>query len=427
MPIHSALARVGAILALMVMSGSASAAEQNLSNDAALGARLEPLLNAVQTMSPTLSAAALTAEAALNRVDGAGTLPDPTFRVQLKDIDREPGGILPQRFNRIDYTVEQEFPLWGKRGIARDIAGAQASQAGAERDTVKLDLLAAVKQTFAAYYVAYESIATTRAIRQTVTLAAEVAQKRYEQTLGSQQDAIMLKVEVADLDTAIIRKETDERRAAAKLNALLNRSLDAPLAVPEALPALPSDTVLSPSTLFDRARGTNPRIKALDATINAAYGTKTLAEKSWYPDVTLGLSIVDQSRHWQGYEAMVSVKIPLNNAQRRAETSATTSELGAARNKRDAALADLRGGIETSYWNFTEAQRVAAILHESHIPQAELALKSALSGYAQNRVTLTVVLDASRHALQNQLEHLTALYQQQIAVAEIERLVGAPL
>lgn len=424
MTVLISLARCATIALLLSPLSFARAAD--IASSENLGSRLEPLLQAAEALSPAASSAALTAQAAADRVGGAGTLPDPTVRMQYGEMGCMPGPGLSQE-SCAQISIEQEFPLWGKRGIARQIATAHASQARADQDRIRFDLLAAVKQTYAEYYVASESSRVTTDIRSTVALAADVAQQRYEQALGSQQDALALKVELAELDTTRTRKEADLRRATAKLNALLNRPLGAPLAPPLELPSSPSLEAVSLDDLMKRARDTSPALKAQDSLIAAATGTKTLAEKSWYPDVTFGVSMMNQSRQSPAYAGMISLKIPINAAQRRAETSAATSEIGAARNRREAAEAEIRGALETTFWSLKEAQDIAAILHGSHIPQANLALNSALSGYSQGRVALSTVLDAERHVLQNQIEHLMALLDQQKAAAEIERLIGGTL
>lgn len=392
-----------------------------------LGANLDGLVAEARAMSPDLAASALSAEAALSRAQGAGTLPDPTFRVQLKDVDRERGGVLPERVNRIDYTVEQEFPLWGKRDLARSVASASAAQTVASRDQVALELVAAVKIAFSDYYGATEAGRVAADIKQTLDLMAQVAQRRYEQGNGTQQDAILASVEAAHVQTEILRRDADQRRAAARLNALLNRPVNAPLAIPETLPALPAAEALNLQSLVTQLEAANPTLKAQDAAVTAASGTQALAKKSWYPDVTLGLSVVDQNRRWQGYEAMVSVKIPLNGTLRRAEISAATSELGAAQNRRTALAARAREQLEAAYWNFEEANKIAAVLHETHIPQTELALKSSITAYQQNRIDFLTLLEAQRRAFQNRLEHLMYLVNEQRAVAEIEKLVGGSL
>ncbi|MGE3476049.1 MAG: TolC family protein [Rhodospirillaceae bacterium] len=397
------------------------------SDPATLGANVEGLIAEARALSPDLAASALSAEAALARAQGAGTLPDPTFRVQLKDIDRARGSIEPTRVNRIDYTVEQEFPLWGKRDLARSVASANAAQTVAGRDQVALDLVAAVKSAYGDYYGATESGRITAEIKQTLDLMAQVAQRRYEQGTSTQQDAILASVEAAHLQTELLRNEAAQRRAAARLNALLNRSINAPLALPQALPPVPNEGAINLESLAARLDAANPMLKAQDAAINAASGTQNLARKSWYPDVAVGLSVVDQNRRWQGYEAMVSVKIPLNGTLRRAEISAATSELAAARSRREALGARTREQLESAYWNFEEASRIATILHETHIPQTELALKSATAAYQQNRIDFLTLLEAQRRALQNRLEHVMYVVNQQRAVADIEKLVGGSL
>lgn len=397
------------------------------SASASLGTNLETLVELVRAMSPELSAAALGAEAALARVDGAGTLPDPTFRVEFRDIDRKLGSPIPDRLNRIDYIVEQEFPLWGKRDLARSIAGATANQSFAERQNVELALLASVKTVFSEYFAAHQAGILTDNLKLTLGLLADVAERRYGQGLGSQQDAIMAKIELARLETGLTRRLAEKRRAAARLNALLNRPLSAPLAPPEALPPSPPEVDLDLGTLFARAQGSSPGLKAQDAAISAASGARTLVAKSWYPDVTLGLSAIDQARRLHGYEAMVSIKVPLNWTLRQAEARAAASELGAARSRREAVEAEIRGRLEAAFWSLREAMTVMTILHESHIPQQKLALESALAGYRENRLGLSVVLEAERHVLENELEHLSAAVDQQRYLAEIEKLVGGKL
>lgn len=425
-PFMKSAALFAALWSVPTLAAPALAAPTFAADDPALGADVDGLVAQARTMSPDLAAAALSAEAALRRAEGAGTLPDPTFRVQLKDIDREPGGILPDRLNRIDYTVEQEFPLWGKRDLARSIAGAEAARIAADRDQAGLELVAAVKSAFADYYGAAEAVAVAEDIKRTLDLMADVAQRRYEQGSGTQQDAIMARVEAAHLQTDVVRRQADRARAMARINALLNRPIEAALAAPQALPALPAPETFSLSQLSARLEST-PRLKALDATIASASGTQALAQKSWYPDVAVGLSVVDQNRRWQGYEAMVSVKIPLNGTLRRAEIGAATAELGAARNRRDALAAQARQELATAFRDFEEAAAIAQILHEHHIPQSDLAVESAVSGYQQSRIDFLTLLEAQRRAAQNKLEHVSTLVAQHRALAHIEKLVGGAL
>src|SRR5260370_41033325 len=85
----------------------------------------------------------------------------------------------------------------------------------------------------------------------------------------------------------------DEEMAKAKINALIGRSANAPLATPQVLRRLPSAASLKLDALIARSRGGNPIVAMALAEIAAAEGERTLVDKSWYPDVTLTLGAND--------------------------------------------------------------------------------------------------------------------------------------
>ncbi|HKU95062.1 MAG TPA: TolC family protein, partial [Vineibacter sp.] len=135
---------------------------------AALGSRVDDFIPKVRQLNPELAAAALDAAAAQARIDAAGRLPDPTFRTEFMDIGRRGGSVLPGRIDKIKYTVFQEFLLWGKRDLQRDVARGEADSAEAKRKLVELELVARVKTAFATYYAAHEAARLTREITVTV-------------------------------------------------------------------------------------------------------------------------------------------------------------------------------------------------------------------------------------------------------------------
>jgi cobalt-zinc-cadmium efflux system outer membrane protein len=83
------------------------------------------------------------------------------------------------------------------------------------------------------------------------------------------------------------RLEGDRAAAREVLNALLARPANAPLAVPMRLRRLPT-TELAIASLVERARAGSPSLAASGAEISAAQSRATLAEKAWYPDLTVG-------------------------------------------------------------------------------------------------------------------------------------------
>src|SRR5262245_29823287 len=117
------------ILALPLAMGLALA--QAGAPPAPLGSRIEDFIPKVRQINPELAASRLDVAAAEARIDAAGRLPDPTFRTEFWDIGRRGSTVLPGRIGQIKYSVAQEFVLWGKRDLQRDVARGEADSAEA--------------------------------------------------------------------------------------------------------------------------------------------------------------------------------------------------------------------------------------------------------------------------------------------------------
>src|SRR5205807_6388540 len=148
----------------------------------------------------------------------------------------------------------------GKLGLRRDQASAEVARSRADARGTETELIEKVKVAFAQYYQADRAIRTTQDLHRVVHDMARVARDRYGQGRGSQQEVYKAEVEITRLSTEIVRLETKRRSAAARLNALLARPIDAPLAQPVKLRSLPSDAALAPAALMERARAGNPAL-----------------------------------------------------------------------------------------------------------------------------------------------------------------------
>ena len=395
--------------------------------DATLGANLDELLRRVREFNPELAMMALEREAAVARAQGADSLPDPTFRTSFEDIDRRRGSYAPQRVGSIFYSIEQEFPLWGKRDLRRNVALAEVRGTQARELATGLELATRVKVAYAQYYQAMESIRVTEEIQTLLTSVANVAQARVAQGVAGQQDALRIEAERTTLTTTLANFERDRRMAQAKLNALLDRPAGSPLVQPLGPRPIPPAQTLRLDELIDRALTGNPTVAGNKADIAAAEGMRSLAERAWYPDVTLGLTAVDRERQFTGYEAMIEFKIPLQWGLKESELRAASARFGASGRQLQSTKAKLRGEIEEAYWGLETTRRVEELLRNALSPQFQAAYRASLAAYQQGRSELLPVIEAEQKARQVRLDVLKVLTEQQTLLGEIERLIGGEL
>lgn len=83
------------------------------------GATLDSLLAIARERHPELRTMQHEAEAATQRRDAAGTLPDPMFGIELRDVTNAASNgdfsLSPARVGSTRYRFGQTFPPWGQR------------------------------------------------------------------------------------------------------------------------------------------------------------------------------------------------------------------------------------------------------------------------------------------------------------------------
>jgi len=388
--------------------------------DNAPGATVQDLLEWVEQHNPELAAMQYETEAAAARVQPAGALPDPTFRVEGQDLFSKDDFPVS-----IKYTVAQTLPLWGKRDLKREVAEAGVEQARARQRAVAAELRAKVKTGFAQYYRAWHAAALTDEMLLLLREIENLVRTRYANGLTPQQNVLKAQAEQTTLRADRVTLDAEQRQARARLNALLSRPATAPLAEPRTLPELPKSAL--PADLEERVRQTNPLLLAQSAQITAAEQTQRLVEKNRYPDLTVGVSPIQSQGQLNRWELMLEVNIPLQQETRRSQEAEAAALLAAARTRQEANANQVLGELQEALDALEAARRQANLLKTNLLPQTELAFQSALIGYRTGGVDFPTLLEAQRQIRKARLDYLNAQIEQQLRLAEIERLVGQEL
>ncbi|WP_312594065.1 TolC family protein [Stutzerimonas nitrititolerans] len=405
-----------------VLSSSVQAAPES----AEFGATLPPLLDLLERQSPELRAAGYERQAAWERPDVAGALPDPMLTFEEMGIARDDPSLSPSGVGSTRYAFRQTFPLGGKRGLAREIAEAGAEQAVARERLSRVELRSLVKLAFNEYQYAYAATQVTEELRTLVDELESIAQARYRVGLAPQQDVIKAQTEHTSLQSELLTLERDRRGTAARLNGILARPANSPLAKPAGWSALPA-SVPTLAELQARIFGGNPQVAELNARIQEARRAEELASRNWIPDVTVGTAVVQMGNRAEEFELMLEMNVPLWGKRRSAEQREAVSMRYAAEARREAVNSRLAGSVGEAWSALETAFRQHALTARTLLPQAELTYQSALASYQTGNVDFATLLDAQRQIRQLRLSLLSYELEQRVRVVELERLVGAEL
>src|SRR6266853_1646948 len=411
-----------------ILAGLVSALVLTVPADAAPkgppGATVGELVALARQLSPELAAAALTAEAATVRITSAGALPDPTLRVDADNLDQRN---ISMNGPTTIFRLMQEFPLWGKLDLKREMASFDATAAKYRSRGVEFELIARVKSVFAARYATFRAYVLTQQTLETVSNAAATMRDRYTQGGATQEDVLRLEIEAEELRIELERLRGQHTKTAAQLNALINRRPDAPLAVPAALRPLPAESKMGVSALVDRAVRLNPMVAEGQAKTGSAAAAQTLADRNRYPDVSVGVITTRNRDGYAGTGVMGELRVPLQWGAKQAEGDAASAERAAAEQRLNTIKATLGGEIAGMLAEYRATAKTLDILQQHHLPKSEVVVRTALSGLESGQGDSLRVLDAIRRVRNVQLEIIKNQVQQEATLTEIEKVIGGAL
>lgn len=407
-----------ASLYLGLLSGVAAAEPAN---------DISRLVDIARRLNPDVAAMALDADAARARVDSAGALDDPKFKVELS-TPRAGSSFTPSgRISQETYEIRQMLPLWGKLELKREIADWDARKARASVRDVENQIAYRVKVAYAEYHVAHLAADETRKLAGTLRRLTDIARQRYAESAGRQADATGAEAETGALRADLARLDADRERARIRLNRLLGRDSGTPLpAKPQARP-IPRIDALSVERLVARAHAESPTIDIGLAAAGSAERAQRLAERNWYPDVELGVGAMRENGRFESYQAMVEVTIPLQWGRREAEQRETWAMADAARARVDSLRLDVAADIGEARAMLGALAARKRILAGTTVPQARIALESTVNAYALGRADFPAVLTAEQSLRRVLVETINVQFEEQIRLAEIERLIGGEL
>lgn len=396
-----------------------------------LGASLAGVLAYARERNPELRMARFEADAATAREVPAGALPDPMFEIELRDLSNNANpdanwSVNPANVGSTKYTLAQPLPSWGRRDARRAAAQAGADEARAKALASWADLSLRIKTAYARYQAADASLAQSRALLDLVNRLEAAAQVRYAGGLAPQQDAIRAQVERTMLAADVAMLEGELATVRARLNGLLARPADAPLAAPGETP-LPPLARLEPAALIERMLARNPGLQADAARVRAAEFNRDAVLANRWPEFVPGMSLVQQNSRIVEYELRLAFNLPLQQSARRGDEQEALAMLDAAQARREAGLNDGRAQLAEAVAQLDAARRVETLLAGSLLPQAEVTLQSALAGYETGKVDFATVLEAQRQIRTTRLNLIRTRIEARMRLAEIERLLGEEL
>lgn len=397
---------------------------------AAAAQSLPQLLQEAEAHNPQILAARAAWQAARQVPSQVSTLPDPQVQVQSLSVgDPVPfRGYSTSNFSYIGLGISEDLPYPGKLRLRGQIASHQAAALDQDYRAVGRRVRAQVESEYYQLGYLHQVQITLAADQRLLHEIAQVAEARYAQGHGNEQDVLKAQLNETKIVDQLATNQQDVASAQARLKAILNRPPQSPDLAVGQLEETPMRQ--SQSELLALARARNPVVQAWQASAQASAAQVQLAHKDFYPDFSIAYMYqrTDPSRYPAYYMLTFGVKLPIFRSRRQQpELAEAVAKRTQAQQQQQAAGQQATGDVQSAYVHVQTGTRVLGIYKKGLIPQATATLQAGLAAYQMGREDFQALLDDFLDLQNLDIEYWNTLAQRETALAQIEQLTGVNL
>lgn len=366
--------------------------KEELGGDGALRVLVQEALEA----KPELAELVAQTRAAQERVPQAGAWPEPMLQVGVQNDSFNRWQVGTMETSWVSFMASQTFPFPGKVGLREAVARADVRLTELQVARVRLSTIAEVRRGYLALQLVRERKSLLEQLVALSTRLVEVARIRLESGTGAQSEVLRAQVELSRVNQRRYLLEAEERLETEALNRLRRQPLDKQIQTTSRLNTTPMPSLLSEEEFLALARQHSPELLRAQAAVNRAEGSVSLAQRSYFPDLSVSAGVMLRGKLEPMWALTVGVPLPVFAGTRQ---SRAVSEAEAQSQAAGSGVAVVEQLLALRAHQRVEAMKALRAVfqnyQESLLVQAAAAAESTMTQYIAGRATFAAVLEAN--------------------------------
>ena len=402
---------------------------------------VDSLVSEAVKNNPQLKSLQYKITASEKRTESINTLPAPNLSVEFSQVPTNSFDVFNQS-NSNNIALSQMFPLGGKLNAMAEVERKNTLVEGNNYEIYKINLTAQVKMS---YYTLWLIDRKIEVQKNNITLINDViksVESSYYTNKINQADVLTLQSEIASNETQLLILEKQKEAEIYKINKLLGRNLDSKDVY--AVKDFSSDTLSSPQLQLEELLGNyNPSLKRMGSMIEMNKAMIDANNRELIPDLMVqamfmrmpqgmyltsksDLSMLDPKTETM-YSLMFSINLPFapwSINKYKAKEEELYAGISSIEFEKSDMQREMTSELKTALVKYNTAVDLTKLYNDKVIPLYNKAAESQVSAYQNNRTGVTTVIDSYRMLLMQQMNYYMAKADTQMALAEIEMMVG---
>ncbi len=321
-------------------------------------------------------------------------------------------------------AVSQEIPFPTTLYLKGRVARKEAQMAEAAYRTKEREVLSRVKSAYAMFFLSHHH---TALFEESVALMKQFVKAegaRYASGNSAQLPLLKAGIELTKMENMLVTMKQEKEISRGMLNVLLNRPPQQELPMPEE--PRPENLVRSLEELQSLALKERPELKEAEFALAREKAGTWLARSEFLPDIMLTYR---RRRMPEGdtHDAMLGLSVPLWLWKEKARINEAAAEREAARAEAASMKNMTLYEVNDRLVKLQTSQRFVELFRTSVLPQVRQMRRVTEAGYRSGSAEFRDLVEATRVSLDFHLEYYEHLANTEIALAELERVVGVDL
>ncbi|RPI06112.1 MAG: TolC family protein [Ignavibacteriae bacterium] len=392
-------------------------------------------------------------QAAGFRASSSRAWPAPTLGIELSQIPSNSSNMLTDAISN-NISISQMFMLGGKLSAMSEMEKRKGRVLEQNRGAYEVQLRARIKMNYFQLWLLDRQIEVQM---RSISLFNELVQNMQSHVMINrmrQADLFSIQAEVASEKSNLRELYSKRVNLQNEVHSLLGRNdFTQTITTDSTLPS--TEFVLSENQLSDKIRLANPSLIAMDRMKEMNDAEITSANRELFPDVMLQAMVMRmpngmiltggqrsadaiqqiamgmpmQKTDWM-YSVMASMTLPFapwsseRSTAKADEMRSTTMSIEAEKNAMEREMiASLRSALN----RYATADSLVRQYQNEILPLTRQSAEAQTVAYQTGQVPITTVLDSRRMELMKQDDYLMVQMNRQMALVEIEMMVGTPL